>query len=358
MTIYAGTTAGSAAGVSSTSGSSIEAMRTENTDTGLALYASSTGADAINCVAGTNHSAIYALNNGGGVAVAVNAISNNTNASYGSIAAVNTSSGFAIRAESTSGTAVYGTSDQISVWGNTSGGTGVRGECSYDLGTGVVGYGGYLNTTGVFGGCSYGGTGGGISVGVLGYDGGGYAASYAGWFNGKVYIGGVLSGTGKSFKIDHPLDPANKYLVHSCVESSQRRNMYDGVGIANEAGQLRVELPEYFEALNADFRYQLTAIGGPSPNLHVRDKIAGNAFVIAGAVPGQEVAWQVTGRRIDAWAQANPFTDEEDKDPEHRGRYLQPAAHGQPESLGIGYNPRHAEMSRAANPVGTKDVDS
>src|SRR5438128_1620054 len=31
----------------------------------------------------------------------------------------------------------------------------------------------------------------------------------------------------KKFKIDHPLAPANKYLVHVSIESSEAKNLYD-----------------------------------------------------------------------------------------------------------------------------------
>ena len=45
---------------------------------------------------------------------------------------------------------------------------------------------------------------------------------------GNVDVIGTLSKGGGSFKIDHPLDPANKYLYHSFVESPDMKNMYDG----------------------------------------------------------------------------------------------------------------------------------
>src|SRR5262245_8440898 len=41
----------------------------------------------------------------------------------------------------------------------------------------------------------------------------------AGYFAGSVQITGNLAKGGGSFKIDHPLDPENKYLYHSFIES-------------------------------------------------------------------------------------------------------------------------------------------
>ncbi len=72
-------------------------------------------------------------------------------------------------------------------------------------------------------------------------------------------------------------------------------NVYNGNAVLDERGEAWVELPEWFEALNRDFRYQLTAIGAPGPSLHVGAKIEGNRFQIGGGGPGLEVSWQVTG---------------------------------------------------------------
>jgi hypothetical protein len=83
--------------------------------------------------------------------------------------------------------------------------------------------------------------------------------SYAGFFEGAVLITGNLSvlGTvtkgGGGFQIDHPLDSANKYLVHSFVESPDMKNIYDGVAVADATGEVRVELPAYFDSLMRTF---------------------------------------------------------------------------------------------------------
>lgn len=94
------------------------------------------------------------------------------------------------------------------------------------------------------------------------------------------------------------------------------------------SGAAWVELPAYFEALNRDFRYQLTPIGGPGPNLYIAQEVQGNRFLIAGGAPGLRVSWQVTGIRHDAYAQANPIVVEVDKPAEARGTLLHPEAFG------------------------------
>jgi hypothetical protein len=144
----------------------------------------------------------------------------------------------------------------------------------------------------------------------------------------------------KPFTIDHPLDPENKYLVHTSVESSEMKNVYDGVVRLDEDGQAWVELPEWFEALNGDFRYQLTAVGGSAPRLHVAEEISENRFKIAGGEEGMKVCWQVTGSRKDPWAEANPFEVEQEKREGERGRYLQPALYDAPEEQRVMIGPR------------------
>ncbi len=156
----------------------------------------------------------------------------------------------------------------------------------------------------------------------------------AGDFRGSVSIVGHLTKTSGSFQIDHPLDPANKYLSHSFVESPDMKNVYDGVVVLDEDGEAIVELPHWFEALNRDFRYQLTCIGGFAP-VYIARKVHHNYFKIAGGKPEMEVSWQVTGIRQDAWAKAHPLLVEEDKPSDEQGYYLHPELYGAPEEKNI-----------------------
>ncbi|MBK6696432.1 MAG: hypothetical protein IPG50_30215 [Myxococcales bacterium] len=146
---------------------------------------------------------------------------------------------------------------------------------------------------------------------------------------------GLLTKAGGGFLIDHPSAPTEKTLTHSFVESPDMKNLYDGVGVADARGELAVELPAYFEALNTDFRYQLTALGGAAPDLHVKEELKANRFVVAGAKAGQRISWSVTGIRNDAWARANRIVPEQDKPEAEKGTFLHPEAHGQPASSSV-----------------------
>ena len=165
---------------------------------------------------------------------------------------------------------------------------------------------------------------------------------FAGSFAGNVEVTGTLSKGGGSFKIDHPLDPENKYLYHSFVESPDMKNVYDGTVRLDGSGTAWVEMPEWCEALNRDFRYQLTAVGAPAPNLFVAERIANNRFRIAGGPSHAEVCWQVTGIRQDPFAEANRIPVEEDKRPEDRGLYLHPEARGLGREQSVDWARHHA----------------
>ena len=170
-------------------------------------------------------------------------------------------------------------------------------------------------------------------------------AGFAGYFAGDVHVEGTLTKGGGAFKIDHPLDPENKYLSHSFVESPDMKNIYDGVATLDQYGVAEITLPDWFSALNDKFRYQLTAIDAPGPNLFIAQKIANHRFKIAGGMPGLEVSWQVTGIRKDAFAEKYRIPVEELKPEKERGAYLHPEAFNQPEEKGVEWA-RHPEMMK------------
>ena len=151
---------------------------------------------------------------------------------------------------------------------------------------------------------------------------------WAGYFSGDVGVSGSLTKGGGAFRIDHPLDPENKYLQHSFVESPDMMNIYNGNVTLDADGEAVVQLPEWFTALNRDFRYQLTPIGAPNPNLYIAGEVQDNQFRIAGGQPLSKVSWQVTGIRHDRYAEANRIEVEVTKRPQDIGKYLHPEAFG------------------------------
>ena len=177
----------------------------------------------------------------------------------------------------------------------------------------------------------------GVVYGVYGYAYSTSGTAWAGSFNGNVDVLGTIVKTSGSFKIDHPLDPANKYLYHSFVESPDMMNVYNGNVTTDAKGEATVSLPDWFEALNADFRYQLTAIGSFARAM-VKSKVKANRFVIATSEPNVEVSWQVTGIRHDAYAEAHRIEVEVAKSGKDKGKYLHPVEHGRPVSERIGPN--------------------
>jgi hypothetical protein len=160
---------------------------------------------------------------------------------------------------------------------------------------------------------------------------------------GNANVIGTLTKGGGAFKIDHPLDPDNKFLFHSFVESPDMKNVYDGIAVLDAKGEAVVEMPAWFEALNKDFRYQLTCVGGYAP-VYVAEKVHANRFKIAGGSAGLEVSWQLTGIRKDAFAEAHRIQVEVEKSASERGRYVSPVELGKPASLKIGAAP---EIARA-----------
>jgi hypothetical protein len=255
------------------------------------------------------------------------------------------------QSDSTSGRGVYGLASAAS--GTT---YGVYGESAARDGYGVYGLAPGINGIGVYGSATaadlgsnnvgvFGRTTNIGGAGVLGQSPANGIAIQAsgGWgiFGANVQVFGTLSKGGGSFKIDHPLDPANKYLYHSFVESPDMKNIYDGVVTTDPDGYATVELPEWFEVLNRDFRYQLTIIdpddGAGFVLAKVVREVRGNQFRIRTSAPGTRVSWQVTGIRKDPFAEKHRIPIEEDKPADERGTYLHPTEWGQAQEAGLDY---------------------
>lgn len=244
--------------------------------------------------------------------------------------------GYGMHGNSIRGYGVYGISNTFGIFGTSDGGHGVFGKTS--TGNGVSGE----SITGL---AVAGVTTSGVAVAGRSNSPLGYAA----YLEGDVRIIGSLLKAGGSFKIDHPLDPVNKYLHHSFVESPDMKNVYDGVVVLDDNGEAEIDLPDWFGALNKDFRYQITALGAPGPNLYIATEIPDTTnysssnsninnnshFKIAGGSPNMKVSWQVTGIRKDPWANAHRIQVEEDKPDKERGYYMYPDLYGQPAEKGI-----------------------
>ncbi|MCH9822955.1 MAG: hypothetical protein K0U33_06365 [Bacteroidetes bacterium] len=171
----------------------------------------------------------------------------------------------------------------------------------------------------------------------------GIAGSMAGRFIGNTRVEGNLVVTGSiskgsgTFKIDHPDDPENKFLVHSFVESPDMMNVYNGNAITDANGFVTVELPDYVENANKDYRYQLTPIGQFAQCI-IKEKVKGNKFVIQTDKPNVEVSWMITGIRSDPYANQNRIVPVVDKDQNEKGKYLHPEAYGKDDSYNM-YKP-------------------
>jgi trimeric autotransporter adhesin len=127
-------------------------------------------------------------------------------------------------------------------------------------------------------------------------------------------------------------------------------NVYNGNVATDKHGMATVVLPEYFEALNSDFRYQLTVIGRFAQAI-VASEISHNQFTIRTDKPRVKVSWQVTGIRQDAYANAHRIQVEEDKRQQEQDHYLHPELFGAPPEQAVGYQappptPTHAGTAR------------
>jgi hypothetical protein len=296
-----------------------------STNGGLGVYGQSPSGVGVSGSGGTRAGVLGTTSDLNGSGVEGNASGSNAAGVFG----VNTSGPGVWGRGTSGGSGVFGQSSGYAVYGASTGGFGVYGTSSNG---GVVGV-GYVGVQGNANGTT-------DSQGVRGDNGGSNTVGYAGLFNGRVSVFGNLNVYGTlaksagAFKIDHPLDPAHKYLSHSFVESPDMKNIYDGVATLGGDGTVVVKLPNYFEALNMEFRYQLTCIGGYAP-VYIAQEIDGNQFTIAGGTPGLKVSWQVTGTRHDPYANQNRIQVEEDKPANEQGRYVYPAGYGQPASRGV-----------------------
>jgi hypothetical protein len=302
------------------------ALRLDNTNTGAGLISNTTNPS-------NNFSPIQANTNSSSNAVA-GIIGNSTGTAWG-----------------VAGQAAGNSNAEAAIYGSnlrTAGGHGILG----------VGFNGVVGETGQSTGFAvYGensdnvaplgngiGVGGRGFYGVLGEDrySGGQAGAYG------VYSNGNLGATGtKTFRIDHPQDPENKFLRHFSIESNEVLNVYRGTTTFDANGNAVIELPTYFNSINRNVSYQLTPIGAYMP-LFVKEKVNNNnQFIVSGGIAGKEVSWSVYAERNDLYMQQNPQqrTVELEKRANEKGRYLIPSLYDASEDQALFNNkPKHVEQ--------------
>ncbi len=278
-------------------------LRTTNSNTGVGVLANSTNA------ANTFSTIQASTNSSSTVASAI--VGNTDGAAWG-----------------VSGQVTSGATAEAAVYGSnlrTNGGHGVLG-----IGfNGLVGQTDYSTGIAVFGenADAIAPLGNGIGVAGSGYWGvvgedmylGGQAGAYGVFSNGNLGASGT-----KTFLIDHPADPENKFLRHYSVESDEILNVYRGTETFS-GNEVTIKLPDYVELVNTNFSYHLTAIGGQA-NLYIKQELENGEFVIAGGLPGMKVSWQLYGERNDAYIQqsADIKNPEPLKTERHQGKYLMP----------------------------------
>ena len=174
----------------------------------------------------------------------------------------------------------------------------------------------------------------------------------AGYFDGNVNVTGTVTRSAATTRIDHPLDPENRWLTHAGVESPESKSVYDGTVVLDRDGEATVALPAYVSKLNSDFRYQLTCIGRHAP-VYVSSEVRKGRFRIAGGRAGLKVSWQVTGVRRDDYARAHPVEVEIAKTGDERGtRMFVPKGSGAQRMLtgGVRANGKMVDPRTVARP--------
>ena len=271
------------------------------------------------------------------------------------------------QAQSNAGRAVFGwaTASSGQAYGGnfqseSNSGRGVYGVATSSTGTtyGVYGASTSPDGRGVFGNVNAGfGSGNGVrgennspdGRGVLGYASATNGLNYGGRFQsdspsgyGLYCVGSFGASGSKAFRIDHPSDPENKYLLHYSTESPVPQNFYVGNVVTDSSGYAWVELPEYFQEINTNFKYQLTVIsdGKEFVQTMVSQKIQGRRFQVRTSAPNTEVSWRVDADRNDLYIRNRRPMDVVEKEGLERGKYQHPELYGKGPEQGMEYIPR------------------
>lgn len=284
------------------------------------------GTGAINVFAGTITSAgVYGHNESasGGAGVYGEGVN-------GVVGLTDYADGFGLWGQNFGNQTVAAPSQAVGVLGD--GGYGVWGQSQVLEGVGVYG----LNNTAFLPPAGF-TPGGNVNAATAGAGAGvvGECTDPADW--GVIAIGDMGATGVKPFIIDHPLDPENKALKHFALESNEVLNVYRGTIEFDANGEAIVTLPNYFEAININFSYQLTPVGSPSPSMYVSKEVEGNSFKISGGTPNAKVSWTVYAERNDKYLQKYPQAKvaELDKDEKTQGKYYDTGAYDKPRSQAV-----------------------
>jgi len=153
-------------------------------------------------------------------------------------------------------------------------------------------------------------------------------------------VNGTVDATVKSFKIDHPDDPANKTLRHYCIESDEAICLYRGKVELDKKGEAVVQLPDYFPSLTKEEEATvvLTSIGKKPFLCGYELNAKQNTFTVYGQ-PNGKVAYQVTADRDDPTFRyrQRPVVELKGGNNMPKGKYIDPQAHGLPETYDMSF---------------------
>jgi hypothetical protein len=324
-------------------------INVETGSTGISLWQTGSNGKGIEVIQWTS-GASYAIMGRAGVPGNVGVYGDNTSSTDG-VGVYGSGWG-------TTSTGVFGSAGSYGVDGHSTYGYGVRGRSDNShgvLGTSqlaeaVVGrtfaankaaVHGYTDVAGSHGGFFWSNAGSGAGNGVIGQ-----TSSAAGY--GVSSIGRFTASGTKSFRIDHPLDPENKFLTHYCAEGPEPLNVYSGEIRTGADGYAWIELPEYFSEINRNPRVQLT-VDDMSDDFVMAKVVGGvreGGFRIRTSKPNTTVYWEVKAIRNDRFVQAHGAPVETEKSDFERGRYLHPHLYGAPETQGI-YSAKPDAVTRA-----------
>ncbi len=252
---------------------------------------------------------VYGLANANTISYGVYGEAHNSNQITGVQGYVhNGSNGFAVSGNATgNNSAAYGIYGQATV--NSGVSYGVYGRASNNTGTGYGVYGeAYLNT----------------------------GSNWAGYFSGDVNVTGTIFTPVFVTRLDHPLDPENRYLQFSGVDSPEMTSVLSGNVVTDVQGNAEITVPDYFVAIAGSPRYQLTVIGDFAQAVVSRE-LNESGFAVRTDKPNVKVSWQITVTRQDAFANYHRVQTETVKPADEVGKFRFPEAFGQPENRGIDY---------------------